>query len=156
MRADQLAIAVATPVSAGALYLLLAGEVSIGEVIACAAAVALASGYAFARAGTASVPMRLPLRAVPVLGRAARSVIPDTLRVGRALLAAFRGAEGSVCRQAFHFGGDNPADAGRRACVVIAISLAPNGYVLGAEDDGDLVLHRLHPAPPSDDREWPG
>jgi hypothetical protein len=37
---------------------------------------------------------------------------------------------------------------------VLALSLAPNGYVVQAAPE-ELRLHRLHPVPPSADRELP-
>ena len=90
----------------------------------------------------------------------AASLLPDAVRVGSVLLRCVwrrpAGAVGTVSRQPFRSGADDAADAGRRALLTLAISLAPNGYALALRDGEDaVVLHRLARAAPATDREWP-
>lgn len=89
------------------------------------------------------------------------ALYPDLVRVGLRLLAALKqrpdGAMGTIATQPFRRG--DPEDAvaaGRRALVVLGASLAPNGYVLRAPQDRDvLVMHRLAAASPNPDAAWP-
>jgi hypothetical protein len=40
--------------------------------------------------------------------------------------------------------------------VTLALSVAPNGYVMNVPAGGDaLLMHRLAPAAPDPDPEWP-
>ncbi len=159
MRADRIWIAAATPICGGLLYFLLAGEVSTSETLAGAVVVVLGSSYAVALGKGASLSMAMQWRAIPALARATGTILPDTVRVGRVLLAVVLarrpGREGLVREQPFRYGGDDPEDAGRRGVVITALSLAPNGYVVGIDEGGDMLLHRLAAAPPSGEREWP-
>ncbi len=141
------------------LYLLFAGTVGATELGAGLAATALVTGLATVvhRGRTRRLRLVPPARVLlrPLLG-----VITDSGRVGTVLLRAVlrrpAGQAGQVVRQSFRQGGENPADAGRRGIVVLAASLAPNGYVLHVPAGEDaMVLHRLAPVPPSPDRDWP-
>ena len=141
------------------LYLVFAGTVGATEIGAGLAATASVAALATAvhRQRTRSLRLLPPLQLLlrPLLG-----VVVDSGRVGvvlaRAVLRRPAGQAGQVVRQAFRQGGENPADAGRRGLVVLAASLAPNGYVLHIPAGEDtMVMHRLAPVPPSPDREWP-
>ncbi len=138
-------------------YALFAGEISETEAIAGAFAVALAIGFAFVHRHAAD--RRLSFRGVRwgrVLLRPLLALPVDSWHVGVALAKAiFGGGGGEIAGQAFHYG-DTAADAARRALVTLAASLAPNGYVIGIDGEaGTMRLHRLVPAPPQPDRDWP-
>lgn len=141
------------------LYLLFAGTVGATEIVAGLFAVTLATLFMHVvHAG----PGRRLRRAPParVLVQPLLALAPDAMRVGRVLLRAVwrrpDGPVGSIARQPFRQGGEDPDDAGRRGIVVIAASLAPNGYALHIPAGEDvMVMHRLAAVPPSADREWP-
>ena len=142
------------------LYLLFAGPVSSSELIAgvpCAAAVA---GFAliYRRAQEQQMDLRAPW--LRVVLRSLGNVPRDVLRVGgvlvRSLWQAPAIAIGIASHQPFRQGGDRPADAARRAMVVLGTSLAPNGFVLMMPQGSEtMVLHRLVLTPATPDREWP-
>ena len=104
--------------------------------------------------------MRIAARGVGSLGRAFGAVVPDLWRVARGLLQAVRRRpdemQGVITHVPFRFGGAGADDAGRRAVVVSAVSLAPNGFVVGMDDErNELIVHQLVPGAIRDDREWP-
>lgn len=150
-----------TLVGVASLYFLLAGEISGGEAIASLVVIVIALFYAAALANTRSVPMQLGLRGVATLGRSLIGVVPEMARVGRALVRAIgggpAGVQGTVVHVPFRFGALTAEDIGRRAAVVTAVSLAPNGIALGMDHEADeLIVHQLVPQPIGGDREWPG
>lgn len=140
------------------LYALFAGEVSLSEAIAGLLATGIALAYAafLHRSRSRRISVRgLPFRVVfAPLG----ALLPDAWRVGRVLARAVlrrpAGAAGTLSRPPFREGGREAREAGRRGLVTLGLSLAPNGYVVNIEADA-LILHRLAPAAPSPDREWP-
>ena len=142
-------------------YLLFAGQVSTTEAIAGVAATTMAAAFAILLRRAQSRALQLNAPWLRVIGRPLASLYPDAIRVGGMLLQAIwrrpDGPMGTISRQSFHHGADHAAaDAGRRAMVGLAISFAPNGYMLSMPDGQDvLVMHRLAPAPPSPDQEWP-
>jgi hypothetical protein len=69
-----------------------------------------------------------------VVATASKSLVVDTTRVGLALI---RATPGSLSRLA-----SPPADAGHRAVSILALSLAPNGFVVDTRD-GTILLHQL-------------
>jgi hypothetical protein len=141
-----------------ALYALLAGQISLTEAAAGLIATGLAAGYGVLlhRSGSRVLALSAPWPRMVL--RPLAALVPDAWRVGRVLLTVlWRRPEGSVgtrSRQTFRRGGHGGEDAGRRGIVTLALSLAPNGYVLGI-GPSDISLHRLAPATPSGDREWP-
>ena len=160
MRADQVVIAVATPLAIPPLYFLFAGEVSGSEAIACAPVVAVAVVYALRLAKCGTVELRVAVRGVVSLARACVAVVPDSWRVGRGLVQAVRRRpeemQGVITHVPFRFGGVDSDDVGRRAAVVAAISLAPNGFALGMDHERDeLIVHQLVPESAGGNREWP-
>ncbi len=160
MRADHVVIAVATPVGVALLYVLFAGEVSVAEAIAGAPVVIIATLYALALQRCGTVDLRVAARWVGVPARACLAVLPDLWRVGRGLVQAVRRRpdemQGVIKHVPFRVGGAGADDAGRRAVVVSAVSLAPNGFVVGMDDERDeLIVHQLVPVAMRDDREWP-
>lgn len=143
-----------------ACYLLLAGQVSMTEIIAAIpSATAIAAFSLLLHRGAAR---RFSLRApwLRILGRTSAALVGDTLRIGRTLLQVLwrrpQGAVGLATRQPFRPGGRDPRSAARRGLVTLATSVAPNGYVLDITPERDaLLLHRLVPVPPQPDRDWP-
>ena len=146
------------------LYLVFAGQVSGTEIAAGIPAAGLAAAYAGLRQRGESRPMRLRGPWVRLVLSPLASVAGDVARVGaqllRAVLVPGSRVAGTISRQPFRPGRAGPADAGRRALVTLASSLAPNGFVLDvapSELGGGhaLLMHRLAPGRPDPDREWP-
>lgn len=140
-------------------YLLLSGEVSRTELVAGACTATAATGFALLlrRAGSRAMALRVPWPRV--VGRTLLALAADSARVGGALArAVWRRPEretSRISRQPFR-AGSGPVDAGRRGVVILATSLAPNGFVL--DEDGTaagLLMHRLVPVPARPDPEWP-
>ena len=141
-------------------YLLFAGEVSVTEIEAGAPAAIVAAGFAMLLHRAAERSFRLKAPWPRVLGEPLAALFPDAARVGGVLLRALwrrpLGPVGSVARQPFQEGGEDPASAARRGMVTLGSSLAPNGYVLGIpEGEGALLLHRLAAVPLDPDQQWP-
>ncbi len=160
MRADQVVIAFATPVGVGLLYVLLAGEASVSEALACAPVVVIANAYALALARSGTVGLRIAPRGVMLLLRSCAAVVPDSVRVGRGLARAVwrRPAEmlGVVKHVPFRYGSRDSSEAGRRASVVTAMSLAPNAFVVGMEPERhELIVHQLVPDAIGGGPDWP-
>lgn len=138
-----------------AFYLLFAGQASRAE--ACAGALAALAGIGlqlFVRLRSQR-SMRLAAPWLTLAGRVGASLACDTMRVGGALARVILGADvrGRTRPQTFVPGGDAPEAAGRRALVVLAASMAPNGFVW--REGSGLLVHRLVPTPPADDTQWP-
>ena len=140
-----------------ALYLFLAGTVDTVEMTAgfvCAGAgTALAIGLrrvAHRRLAFGPPPARAILRPIAAL-------IPETLSVGRQLVAAiFAGTDqrGAFVRQSFDPGADDRRSTGRRAIAVIGGSLAPGSFVIRGDRSETMILHALPSKPPSPDPRW--
>ncbi len=94
---------------------------------------------------------RVPPDALHRLWRLPWLVLVDTVTVTRALWRDLRGA--SAMRGAFRavpyrVEGEDPVAAGRRAVVTARVSLTPNTYVVGFdEDEGLMLVHQLVPSP---------
>ncbi len=147
-----------TWVASFALYLLFAGQASRAEL--CAGALVAITGAALALyiRTARHRPMRLAAPWMLLARRVATALGRDTLTVGGALARAVAGRKlrGITQRQDFEPGGETPQAAGRRALVVWAGSVAPNGFVWQVGDgSGDLLVHRLVPVPASEDKSWP-
>ena len=150
--------------SAG-LYLIFAGQVGGTEIAAGIPAAGLAAAYAGLLHRGEARPMRLRAPWLRLLLSSIASVVSDVARVGvqllRAVLVPGSHVAGTVSRQPFRSGGTGPADAGRRALVTLASSLAPNGFVLDVapsellRGERALLMHRLAPGRPDPDGEWP-
>jgi hypothetical protein len=142
------------------LYLLLAGQVSLTEIVAGVPAAAFAACFTVLLHRVSERRFRLDVPWWRVVGQPLAAVMPDAICVGRALLGAVLrrplGPLGALARQPFRQGGDVPPDPTRRGLVTLGSSLAPNGFVVSIPQGQDiLLLHRLVPAPPDPDREWP-
>ena len=147
------------------LYLAFAGQVSGTEIAAGVPAAGLVAAYAGLRHQGESRPMRLRGPWLRLVLSPTAAVAGDAAWVGVRLLRAVFVSEphvaGTISRQPFRSGSTEPADAGRRALVTLASSLAPNGFVLDVapsvllRDEQALLMHRLAPARPDPDGEWP-
>jgi hypothetical protein len=137
-----------------AFYLLCAGEMSADETIAAVASGIFGTVLSVLIRDAAERRFRLRAPWPRVILGPLANLLPDAFRVARVLLS--RHPHGEAAIQPFIRGGATREDAGRRALVTLAASVAPNGYVLRILDAGDgLVMHRLaHAAPPAD-RRWP-
>ncbi|GEM_PF-4653030 len=148
-------------VAVAGLYFVLAGEVSQAEVIALLPVLLLAAIYD--RAGTKAqfVPLRIGIKGVSVLARSVLAIVPEMWRVGGALCRCIHHpaatSPGTILSVPFRFGALKAEDVGRRAAVVTAVSLAPNGIVLGmAHGTDELIVHQLVQRPLGGGAEWPG
>lgn len=141
-------------------YILFAGEASATEIAAGVPAAIAVAGFTVLLHRVAGRPFRLKAPWLRVLAGPLAALLPDAVRVGRVLLRALwrrpPGAVGSMVRQPFQKGGEDPASAARRGLVTLGSSLAPNGYVLDIPDgEGALLLHRLAAVPSDPDQRWP-
>ncbi|HJS87834.1 MAG TPA: hypothetical protein VJ779_20470 [Acetobacteraceae bacterium] len=139
-----------------ALYLMFAGQATGSEL--CAGALVAMTGAALQiylhRMGEHPLRLRAPWGRLAA--RAGISLVCDTLTVGRALLRASIGRPVHGVIQAQGFIVDGTREAGRRAAVILAASIAPNGFVTKVvAADQALKLHRLVAAPAREDRLWP-
>ena len=147
------------------LYLIFAGQVSGTEIAAGVSAAGLVTAYAGLRHRGELRPMRLRGPWLRLVLSPMAAVAGDAARVGvhllRAVFVPGSHVAGTISRQPFRSGDAGPDDAGRRALVTLASSLAPNGFVLDVapsvlfRDEQALLMHRLTPARPDPDREWP-
>ena len=97
-------------------------------------------------------------RALGEIGRALKGLPGATVRVGGCLVRAIlHGAAGRQAAVPFDIGlRGEPAEAGRRALVVLATSLAPDSFVLRVPGSkGQLLYHALSGHVPGGDRRWP-
>lgn len=136
-------------------YLVLAGQLALSEIVAgvLAGLLATAASLGLKAATQRQFALRAPWHRLVV--RASWAVLRDIVRVALALAEAATGGQGGmIARQPFAGAGAGSAAAGRRALVTLVASIAPNGYVTDVASTA-LELHRLAPAPPAADREWP-
>ncbi len=137
-----------------AAYLLFVGQASADEVglaIACGLGATLWLGVV---AGAAGVRFRFELEAAAA---AVRALAGLPLGVARTAGALMRGYPGRVVGQRFVEGRErDPADAARRAVAVLAVSLAPDRFVLRILEGRDrLEVHGFTAAPAESDARWP-
>lgn len=145
----------------GGLYFVLAGEVSEAEAVALVPVLLLTVIYDRAGRNARSVPLRIGMKGVSMLARSVLAIVPEMWRVGgalcRCILQPAAASPGVVLQVPFRFGALKAEDVGRRAAVVTAISLAPNGIALGmAHATDELIIHQLVQQPVGGDAEWPG
>jgi hypothetical protein len=140
------------------LYLFFAGEVSTVEVIAGIVAAAAATALGIGLVAVAKKHFRVapPPRAIL---RPLAALLPETFAVGYQLIrVALRGAggqQGGFIQQPFDPGGDDARSSGRRAAVVIGVSLAPRTFVIRGDRGESLLLHGWPEKRPSADKAWP-
>lgn len=148
--------------ASGGGYVVLSGSAALAQAVA-GGFVAIGSFALLARiCRAADVDLRLPpLWIARSLAAFAGQLLPDTWRVTQMLVGHFFGRQplcGHFRRMAFDAGGDNPADAGRRALVLVAISWTPNTYAIRRlRKHGQLLIHQLGRTPlaSSQDPRWP-
>ena len=141
-----------------ASYLVLAGQVSVDEVVAGVtlgglsvvwhAVVCRCSRHRFTFERHAGLALLRAIAGFP-------GAIP---RVGsRLAIALVRDVSGHTAEQPFHRGRlDDPRDKARRATVLLAASLAPDSYVLRLPvDEETIVIHGITSRSPSTDPRWP-
>jgi hypothetical protein len=135
------------------VYLALAGTLSAAEIatgfVAAGCGAALSS--LLARLGRRKFSLRAPWPWL--MARVLMMLVSDTVKVGAALArASFTRGPGLCLNQPFSPGGEDAA--GRRALVTLLASITPDRFVLDIEQR-QLALHRLVPAPPDADPQWP-
>lgn len=137
-------------------YWLLVGQLSADEIGLGLWGGALAALWAVAVSRTADIRFRFEWKAVAAVAEAIAGVPRAATQVTRLLIAGGRRRpRGGIIEQRFHHGRErSAADATRRAAVLLAVSLAPDRFVLGHED-GRLRVHRLAGGAPGGDEEWP-
>lgn len=141
-----------------ASYLILAGQFSLDELAAAALLGVVGAAWHRAILGTQARRFAFEPRAALVIGQALWGLPLATVNVGRQLVTGLlRPAEGQRIARVFAHGRQNsPRDAGRRAVVVLATSLAPDAYVLRVPLDEDTIMtHALTDTAPGNDPRWP-
>jgi hypothetical protein len=136
-------------------YLLFAGTFSLSEGFAALPAVAagLAVATLYHRHAQRELTVHPPGRRLATA--VFLSLIRDSLTVGGTLLRALATSHtGKISVQPFKPGAADARDAGRRAAVILATSLAPNAYVIRVTPEA-LLMHQLVPAPDQPDETWP-
>ena len=140
-----------------ATYLVLAGQISVDEVVAGIvlgglgaawhAVVCRCSRHSFTFERHASVAMLQSIGGLP------GAILRVGLRLGTAIV---RDVQGHTLEQPFHRGRlDDTRDAARRATVVLATSLAPDSYVLRLPvDEETILIHAITQSFPGTDPRW--
>lgn len=126
------------------VWLLLVGTVQDVELIAglCAAAVGATAAEVVRSQGL--MRFRVEWRWLRLGWKPILRAVPDFFLV---LSALVRRQRGSFRRMDFPAGGERAVDAGRRAFIVAAPSLAPNRLVIDVEpESGEALVHELFPA----------
>jgi len=136
-------------------YLLFVGTISSSEALA--AILAVMSGLSLAilhdKNATRALDVQAPWRRLAVAVPTA--LARDTVSVGATLLRALvTPVVSKISVQPFKPGAADARDAGRRAAVILATSLAPNAYVIRVTPEA-LLMHQLVPAPDQPDETWP-
>lgn len=127
-------------------YMVFAGQATQSELVAGFVASVAAAAFATFAHRRAESPMNLWLRWDRVMGMASQSLLADTIRVGIGLLRPMPGVMSSQAMSA-----DDRMPAGHRGMAVLALSLAPNGYVLRVQ--GTQAL--MHTLVPTEHRQLP-
>lgn len=140
-------------------YFLFAGEFSLHECLAAVLAWTATMSFSVRVRNSAGHGFKWSHWAW-VCGRTLASAPGESLAVTcvlyRILWRRPASAVGTMLRQPFRRGGGDAADAGRRALVTFARSLAPREFVVDIPDEGDwLCVHSLSASPPRKDRNWP-
>jgi len=150
---------VLTGIGLAACYFLFAGQFSIQELTAAA----LACSVALSFAGIARRTSERRLECMHCSGVSARLMPAIAAQawvvagvLSRAILRRPADAVGTIYRQPFRHGDDEPTDAGRRALVTLARSVAPEEFVVDIpEHGGGLLVHTLSRSRPVKNLEWP-
>ena len=141
-----------------AAYLVLAGQASAEEVVAGVLLGGLSVAWHAAVCRCSRHGFTFDRRAVLAVLQAICGLPGAILRVGARLGSALvRDVEGRIVEQPFHRGRlDDRRDGARRATVVLATSLAPDGYVLRLPvDEETIAFHTFTSRSPGTDPRWP-
>jgi hypothetical protein len=129
------------------LYLVLAGQTSIDEIVAAAMAAAAATLLTIIEQRVSA--RRLSFRRLAwlrTISDTARALLLDPLRVARSLMS-LSPPPGTMIREPFISHGRDEASAGQRAVLGLSKSIAPNAYVIEVLwPHRQLLLHRLSDA----------
>jgi hypothetical protein len=140
-----------------ACYFLLTGQFSATEWIASVPAALAAAVFVFMVQRVSDRRLDPQAPGLGLLGRISVALVCDSGRVAwllwRVMFRRPQAQMGHFTQEDFSAGTDRPEDAGRRGLVILAASLAPNGFVVDLVP-GALVLHRLVRVPPPD-APWP-
>ena len=139
-------------------YVLFAGQPSAEELAFAVGCGLVAAVWSASLRRAAPLKLRYERGAATALARAVAGLPSGTWRVGLKLVRAVATASGgaSSTRSFVHGRADDPRDAGRRAVAVLALSLAPDKFVLRTPGGRDEIeLHELAAAQPKGDARWP-
>jgi hypothetical protein len=126
------------------LWLLLVGTVQDVEVVAGLGAAALGATAAEVVRSQGLMRFRVEWRWLRLGWKPLVRTLPDFFLVLSALL---RRRQGRFRTIEFPAGGERAVDAGRRAFIVVAPSLAPNRLVIDVDpESGEALVHELLPA----------
>lgn len=126
-----------------ALWLLLVGTVQDVELVAGLCAAALGAGAADLVRSLDLLRFGVEWRWLRLGWKPLARVVPDFFLVIAALV---RRPQGRFRTIEFPTGGERAVDAGRRAFVVLAASLAPNRLAVDLDpESGDALVHELLP-----------
>ena len=141
-----------------AVYVLFSGQFSPEEVAFAAGCGLVAAVWSASLRRAASVKLKFQWDAAIALAHAVAGLPSGTWRSGlKFARAAKTGIGGASSARPFVHGRiDDPRDAGRRAIAVLALSLAPDKFVLRTPVGRDEIeLHELDTAQPKGDARWP-
>lgn len=130
------------------LWLLLAGDWNVIEIVAAACAATVAATIGEIARTRAEVRARVPLRWVARAWNVPAMVVVDFGIVVWALARRLAGrpVEGVFRVREFPAGGDDPVSVGVRVWVGLAATYSPNAYVVDVDKERQLVLvHDLVP-----------
>jgi hypothetical protein len=156
----SLGFALASWIAFVALYLLCVAQLSLPEFLFGSCVAAATTLFLLIVRRQSSHHFAIYARWLNKLRSIPLQMLIDCAIVFRAILrrpARSRGS-GRFKLRDFHPGNEHPAARMRRALVTIAISCAPNSFVLGTTPNKEqLLVHQLAPTPPKEprDREWP-
>jgi multisubunit Na+/H+ antiporter MnhE subunit len=138
-----------------ALWLLLV-TVSVSELLAGVVAAAIAATAVEVVHAQGLVRFDPDPRWLLRIWKLPRGIVRDCWLLSVALVRHLTGRSVNSGFRAipFHSGGDDARSSARRALVVPALSVSPNTYVIGIDEESDLMLvHQLIPSPREETEE---
>lgn len=139
---------------AASSYLLFVGQVSADETALALLCGLAATVWCAALSLAAEERIVVPWAGVSALGRAVAKIPSAAIKVAGSII---RGGPGAIVGQPFlHGRDDDPAEAGRRAVALLAVSLAPDKFALRLPPGEDsLLVHTIVDLPPQKHARWP-
>lgn len=138
------------------LYLLLVGQTNADELVAAGLCAIAAGGLSVVI--TSITERHFAFHHVPwarLLVSSLQTLATEAIKVGTRLVREVP-PHGGIQRRPFAAAGQQPEDNARRGLVTLTTSLAPNTCVLAVlRGRREMLVHRLVPAEPPQDREWP-